>query len=104
MNGPPDEGNSSTSSSFLTPSKLALVFGLSLLVGSVTHFALERATSRGRVLPGTTALGVPLGGLSAQSLEKAVRDVAPRALSFKGKVRVREHTFDVAADGVGLTL
>jgi vancomycin resistance protein YoaR len=49
-------------------------------------------------------LGVPLGGLREQGLADAIHDFTPRVLSFHGKVRIRDRTFDVAAGAVGLTL
>jgi vancomycin resistance protein YoaR len=86
------------------PLVLALVFGASLLFGSLLHFGVERLTSRGRVLPGTSALGVSLAGLSGQGLTDRVRGLSPRVLTFTGRVRVRDRTFVVSASDVGLAL
>jgi vancomycin resistance protein YoaR len=86
------------------PLMLVLLFGASLLLGSLVHFGAERLSSRGRVLRGTTALGVSLAGLSDQNLTDAVRSLSPRVLSFTGKVRIRDRTFAVSAADVGLML
>lgn len=86
------------------PLMLVLLFGASLLLGSLVHFSAERLASRGRTLPGTTALGVSLAGLSGESLSEAVRSLSPRVLSFTGTVGVRDRTFAVSAADVGLNL
>ncbi|HVU01394.1 MAG TPA: VanW family protein [Polyangiaceae bacterium] len=84
--------------------RLALLFLASLVVGTLGHYALLRATHRGRVLPGVTVLGTPLSGLSGNELRKAVEGLAPKVARLAGSVSVREKTFPVTAATTGASL
>lgn len=83
---------------------LVLVFVASWVVGTLGHFAAQRAASRGRVLPGVSALGVALGGMDEARAREAVLGIASRASRLTGRVAVRGRTFDVPASAVHLSL
>lgn len=83
---------------------LALIFLASMVVGLTGHLSVERLAYRGRVLPGTSALGVPLEKLDEQGARAAVRGLAAKVSRLTGHVDVRGRKFEVHASDVGLTL